>query len=264
LQKQQSMLNSELEQFLGGLKDDTNITDPFGENQNQSGDVPNNTDDQPAKANTGEDDDNFSPKNRRERRLSSRLEAEREANIRLAARLEAIAEIKKDTEQDGADQLSAIERIYGTDSPEAREATNILKQALLGIKEQAKREALAEIEKIREQESTAVKSAESTLDSMIEEIEDEFDVDLTSPQSEQDRINFFKLLQRMSPKDRDGEIIGYADHYAVWEAYQARKQQPRDNTAKNLASRGMSEGTPIKSETSDKAIESFLRANNII
>ena len=255
-------MNDELKQFLEGIQDDNQGNEnPFASIEGEQPEVEPNEPQIEAP-----DQDEIKPHNRRERRLLERLQAEREASIQMAARLEALSEVKKATEQ-LPDKIAAIERIYGVDTPETREATAILRDALLEIKEQAKREVLEEYEARSTREQEAVAEAENILDSMLDDLEDEFNVDLTSPEAEQERINFYRMLERMSPKDSQGDIVNYADHYAVFEAYQARKTAlGTTNPAKELAARGMTDGNGgvSKSNIQTDAIERFLKENGII
>ena len=257
-------MNDELKQFLEGIQDDNQGNDnPFASIEGEQPTIDANeppADEPPAPQ------DDVKPHNRRERRLLERLQAERESSIKMAARLEALTEVKKATNE-LPDKITAIERIYGVDTPETREATAILRDALLEIKEQAKREVLEEYEARSTREEEAVAEAENILDSMLDELEDEFNVDLTSSEAEQDRINFYRMLERMSPKDSQGNIVNYADHYAVFEAYQARRQSvTTTNPAKELAARGMNDGSGsvTKSNIQTDAIERFLKENGII
>ncbi len=115
---------NEQEQFLKDLENDpSHSADPFDYLQTspEEGAAPVEA---PAPA-EDEEGDVLSPKNRRERRLLARYQAERETAIELAARLAALEEAKAErANADSAeDSLKAIERIYGTDSPEAREDT---------------------------------------------------------------------------------------------------------------------------------------------
>ncbi len=177
------------------------------------------------------------PRNRRERRLMEKLQSERESGIALAAKLDAITQSQQSrTEQ--AQYLDVAERIYGTQTPELREATELLKTALSGVKEEAKREALAEWQTLRQTEQQAIASAEKRIDMILEEIEDEKNVDLTEGPH---RTGFLKLLEKMSPKDSNGNVLDYADHIAVWEVYQSQIKKPV-NPAKDMAARGMTQG----------------------
>lgn len=190
-------------------------------------------------------------KNRRHRRLESKLNAEREANIALNARLQAIAEAKGVTQ---SDYLKGVEKIYGTDSPEALAATELLKGAFQAVKEEAKNEALASYREERQQEAQAVRQEEEKLDSMIDELEDSYNVSFT-PEMER---TFFKTLQKVSPKDDEGNIIAYADHHAVWEDFQAKLKKP-ESKAKELSARSMTQSgqsgtSPLQASTEERAL----------
>lgn len=199
--------------------------------------------------------------NRRERRQQAKLQAEREANIALAARLEAITDAQRARqESEPAEYLKSIERIYGTGSPEASEATELLKTALQGVERRATESALTQLREEQRQSAEAIAKEEKTLDGMIEEIEDETGQTMDA----QTRTGFFSLLEKLSPKNEQGEVTAYADHYAVWEELQARKQ-PKDTRAKDLASRSMvrTGASPDTSVGAD-AQERWLRENGLI
>ncbi len=251
-------MSNEQEQFLKDITSEGADQDPFAYlNEQLPVEQPKEegTPDESAKP-EGE----LEPRNRRERRLEARLQAERESGIQLAARLQALEE-QRSTPAQASEAVSSIERIYGVDSPEAREATEILKNELARVREEATQAALSALEERSSRETRAVKEAEQQLDGMLEEIEDEFDVDL----DQQSRTDFFKLLERMSPKDRDGNIIQYADHMAVWEDYQTRMKRPADNTAKNLSARSMTSGSAAAdTNLSNDVAERYLRENGII
>jgi hypothetical protein len=160
----------------------------------------------------------------------------------MAARLETITEAKKSTEE-ASSYLKAVERIYGTDSPEAITATEILKNALKGVKDEAKREALEEMSARQREAQEAEQHESARLDAMLEELEDEFNVDLTSKKAKELREGFFKRLERLSPKDENGDIIQYADHRAVWEDYSNRLQKRTETRAKEVSDRSMQQST---------------------
>jgi len=201
-------------------------------------------------------------RNRRERRLAERLKAERESSIALAAKLEVLTNNRNETPD--KDYLKSIERIYGTDSQEAQDATELLKNALRGVEERATENALAKFreEQAATQQATAKES--KALDSMIEDIEDDYNVELSGPQGETTRKAFFKLLERMSPKDSDGNVTQYADHRAVWETLKA--QHPKqESRARDIATRSMTQsGSPQESKLVDDAQTRYLRENGII
>lgn len=201
------------------------------------------------------------PRNRRERRLMEKLQSEREASIALAAKLDAITQSQNSRNSEEVEFLSIAERIYGTQTPELREATELLKSALLGVKDEAKREALAEYQKIRQQEQEAVVNAEKRIDSMLEELEDEYNFD-----SSKHRTEFLKLMEKMSPKDSQGNIIEYADHHSVWEIYQDKLNKNKaPNPAKDLASRSVTQSTNANdTKITNDAHAQWLREHGFI
>ena len=206
------------------------------------------------------EEDEMKLRNRREKRLAQRLQEEREAGIALAERVKVLTETQKFKEEAGDDHLKSIEKIYGTDTPESVAATEILKSALRGVGEKATERAL---EKLREEHkiaSQAVAKEEKELDSMIDEIEDENTISLSEPQ----RKLFFSTLEKMSPKDKDGNVIAYADHHAVWEIVQA-KSVKTENRAKDLSSRSMVQsGSSKESKLDEDSTARYLRDNGII
>lgn len=199
------------------------------------------------------------PRTRRERRLVEKLQNERESAIALAARLDVMTQ-SQNSRSEQSQFLDVAERIYGTQTPELREATELLKTALSGVKEEAKREALAEWQSIKQKEQEAIVQAEKRIDDMIENIEDERNIEL----SDSNRQGFLKLLEKMSPKDSRGNITEYADHYAVWDVYQSQIKKPV-NPAKELAAKTMTNGSASSnSNLTNNAHEQWLREQGII
>lgn len=199
--------------------------------------------------------------NRRERRLQSKLQAERESSIALAARLEALTEAQKFRQDSEPEEyLQAIEKIYGTQTPEAVEATELLKTAIQGAERRAIERAVEQFREEQQDEYESVAVEERNLDEMVESIENETGRDM----DDQERQGFFQLLERLSPKDRDGNIIEYADADAVWEELQAYKQ-PQNSRARDLASRSMVRtGASTNTSVEDSSNERWLRENGII
>lgn len=206
-------------------------------------------------------EDEESKYNRRERRLQAKLQAERESSIALAARLEALTEAQKFSREQNPIADETIARIYGTNTPEAAEATALLTKALANVETRSTERALEAFRAEQRQQQEAVRAQEQNLESMVEEIEDEVGVTMDKATQQ----GFFALLEKLSPKDREGNIVNYADHHAVWDEYQARKQQTAPNRAKDLASRTMVKtgGSPTTTVEADSH-ERFLRENGII
>lgn len=247
------------EEFLKSLESDQTQADPFA--PPPVGDAPLKEGEQvsPTKEETEADkDEKF---NRRERRLQAKLQAERESSIALAARLSALEEARKSREEaTPAEYLKTAEKIYGTGTPEAAEATELLKAAIKGAEDNATRRALEMFREEQRQTSEAVSKEEKSLENMIEEIEDETGVEIDA----QTRKGFFQMLEKLSPKDSDGNIIAYADHHSVWEELQARKK-PADTRAKDLASRSMVRtGASPQTSVEAEAQQRWLIENGLI
>lgn len=202
--------------------------------------------------------------NRRERRLQAKLQAERESSIALAARLEALTEAQKFSRESSPSSFEEkASRIYGTATPENAAATELLIASIKEASQAAKQEALSELREEQRKTAEATKKEEQNLDRMVEEIEDENGVTLDQPT----QTGFFQLLEKLSPKDTQGNVIAYADHHAVWDEYQARKQraQPPNNRAKDLASRSMvNSGSSPAANLDANVNEKWLLENGLI
>lgn len=201
------------------------------------------------------------PKNRRERRLLAKLEAERHSSMQLAERLQTMTGAQKNIAE--AEYLKGIERIYGTDSPEAQMATELLRNALIGMGKDAEERAYQRIVSERQQAAQAEQEAQAELDGFIDEIEDTYGVELNESQER----SYFQLLHKMSPKDRNGNVTGYADPHAVWEVFQERTKKKPTGTdrAKNLVNRSMNQGgAPDNSKIQEDSIVRFLKDSGII
>lgn len=204
------------------------------------------------------------PRNRREKRLMKKLQEERESSMFLAGKLEAREDAKRSLDSEERDYLGDVERIYGTDTPEARLATDLFKKALVGLREDAEERAVQRMQDLRKKEIEAERKAEAELDEIVEELEDTHNVTLTEPQ----RTSYFKLLERMSPKDEHGRVTDYADPEAVWDIFKERltaRRSPEATRAKDLSARAMVQsGAPKDNNLEGDVNERFLREHGII
>lgn len=202
-------------------------------------------------------------KNRRHKRLEEKLRLQREENLELAQRLREQADLERQRrESEAGEYLKSVEQIYGTESPEAAKATEILKAALKGVEERATSRALDQFREEQRQREAEVAARESELDQMIEEIEDDYGVTFT-PEMQK---GFFTLLEKMSPKDRQtGQITNYADHHAVWDVYKEKMRKPKDSAQKEAAARSLTpSGASQQSKLTNDSHERWLRENGII
>lgn len=208
-----------------------------------------------------DDNDDFKPRNRRERRLLKKVEEEKNASIFLAGKLEALNEGKRAVSEE-TDYLKSVEKIYGTETPEAQLATDILKKALVGARDDARNQALAEMQFAEQRRRQEAAAASKELDNIIDDIQDNHDVTLSEVQQK----GFFQLMYKMSPKDQSGSVIAYADPDAVWEIFSERIQKKgTDNRAKNLSARSMVQSGASKESTlPDDTQARYLREIGII
>lgn len=254
---------NEQEQFLKDIEVDNKLPETF--------EKPLTETETPAEKPKEEEgtEENENLKNRRERRLYERLERRgeearkyAEENLKLKQIIDS-QETRKSTEE--ADYLKLAEKIYGDDTPEAKEATNILKDVLRGVhktaKEDALKEALERIEAERTSESKEIAEQENYLDEVMESLEDDYDADFSD---ETTRKGFLTLLEKVSPKDKEGNIIEYADARTTWELYESRKGNS-SSRAKELASRSMERGGGSSpSKLQDEATQRILREMGVL
>lgn len=82
--------------------------------------------------------------------------------------------------------------------------------------------------------------------------------------SETDQKGFFRLLDKLSPKDSEGNIIGFADPISTYELYKER-QPKKENRAKDLSSRSMTpSGASKDGKGKEDATANFLKEQGII
>lgn len=209
-------------------------------------------------------------KNRRHRRLEAQLDKEREARIAAEARAQALSETRQFAQEVGTDDVSQkLATLYGTDD-NGKRAAQITKELLESYRVQAKEDALKEVEGRQQKALQEQRQYESLIDSELESIEDEFNVDVTSdaPAARKARREFLEVVQALSPKDKDGAITGYADFSGAWEMYQLKraKDKPSDtvNRQKDLADRSMTKSGSVDTskEENDTQLQ-WLRKNGI-
>lgn len=214
-------------------------------------------------------------KNRRHRRLEQQLQEEREARIRLEAQLETRSELSKFSESVGKSDVPAEWlSIYGGNTDEGRQqairAWELQQSLLATTRAQAKEEALQEIEERNTRAVAEQRQYESLIDSELEAIEDQYNVDITSdsPAARKARREYLEVVQALSPKDEDGTITDYADFGAAWEMYQLKrgpgKSSEVSNRQKDIADRSMAQSGSVNT---DKATEdaqvNYLRSIGI-
>lgn len=216
----------------------------------------------------GKDDKKSEPhKNRHHRRLERRLSEADTLITALTERVKVLSETDK-FKQDTGTLDEDLARIYGADTPQNAEATRILQGAFKRYSDKAKAEALEEFRSLQAQVAEERRKAESFVTSELESIEDDFDVDLTSdsPAARKRRAGLLELVEKLSPKDKDGNITDYADFGTAYEIYQSREQKRDATRKKAVVTRTMTKsGTSASTKTpQDEAAEKWLKENGII
>lgn len=142
---------------------------------------------------------------------------------------------------------------YG-DNEQSRLAWEIHKEDLAEAEAKAEQRALSKFQESLQEEKQAQKQFESYISDSLENLEDEYGIDLTSnsPKAKKERSEFLDLVGKLSPKDSEGNVTGYADFNEAFNIYQSIKvkQAPSEvtNEKKQLASRSMAKSTDVASK----------------
>lgn len=201
-------------------------------------------------------------KNRHIRRLETKLQNEREANIASAARIEALSEAQKLRESTTTVSWEEkARRIYGNDKPENAAASDLLVESIREATLSARKEALEEIRRDVSSRQQAQDKESNVIKGYIEQVEDQYGVDLTStPEAQERQKQFRELWVKLSPKDSDGKVRDYADPIEAYEIFKGRQADP----AKEYASHGMTRSQPTQTASQDDATTKYLRDNGIL
>lgn len=154
-------------------------------------------------------------------------------------------------------------RLIGNDTPEKvamiREAVARDERML----QEAEERAFDRLSAVEQQEVQADQEAEEELEDAFESIEETFDVDITSNNAiaTRTRHEFVSFVERIAPKDRNGDIVDYPDMVQAFETFSdLRKSTATPSRAKELASRSMARSSEAPSAKDIKG----LNFDNII
>ncbi len=160
---------------------------------------------------------------------------EKEINKRMAEFTPT--ESKQEQKKENDEVVDALEAVIGNDTPEKRRAVQALRDRL--------DESANEVRKWKEEQREAEiadKEAEEELSNAFDTIEETYDVDLTSknPTAVKIRQEFVSFVEKIAPKDRNGDIVDYPDMQSAWETFsEIKKSAATPSRAKELASRSM-------------------------
>lgn len=200
-------------------------------------------------------------KNRLMRKKEKEADRLRDEVTQLNERVKVLSELGKFKEEVGDDTLKKVEAIYGTDTAEKLAATNLLKEALADIKRQAKEETMSALGARETEETEAQKEADSEVDEMLEQVEDEYGLDMSDDNV---RNGYITLMEKMSRKYDDGNIKEFADPDAVADVYLTLQKRQGSTKAKELASRSMQRsGESQPSKLPQNAVDRFMEENGL-
>lgn len=165
---------------------------------------------------------------------------ERELEKRLRT-IEPAPRQETQTEDEFKEVVDSFATIIGNDTPEKQNALKALERSLKSFDERAVRHAEDRLAQIKREEEEADRQAEEELDNAFEAIEENFDVDLSSSRSQKLRSEFVSFVEKIAPKDRNGEILDYPDMISAWETFsEIKKATSQPSRAKELANRSIS------------------------
>lgn len=161
----------------------------------------------------------------------------------------------KETSSDNPYQ-SYAEKLMGNNTDEAKLKSQLLAQTLLEIQQRASNTAY---DKFSEESRLAKEEERQSLEALrngIDTIEENFGVDLSSNSStaKKTRNEFLGFLEKISPKDANGDIKEYADMESAFETFQSLYKPEKNTQAKEIASRGMSRSSADATNTPTKRI----------
>lgn len=147
---------------------------------------------------------------------------------------------------DVKDVIGAFTAIIGNDTPDKVKALEALEKTLNGADERASSKA---IERFKQEQTAALtrksveeKAAQDELDTYFDDIEETYDVDLSSnaASAKKLRSEFIEYVRKIAPKDEKGEVKAFPDLLSAFEIFQEQgKKTVQPTRAKELASRGM-------------------------
>lgn len=155
------------------------------------------------------------------------------------------SQFRESVSSDVEDVIGAFTAVIGNDTPEKIKTLEALKKALNGADERASAKAIERFQQqISEQEhakTEADQKAQDELDTYFEEIEETYNVDLSSnsASAKQMRAQFIEYVRKIAPKDENGEVAAFPDLVSSFEEFQEKNKRAPATRAKELASRGL-------------------------
>lgn len=187
-----------------------------------------------------------------------------------------VSEVQKFAKESGADEdevVEALTGLIGNDTPEKKRVLAAMSKAFKTAEEKGAERAMRQIEERQQQSVQADRQADEELSQGFEDIEEEFDVDLTSNTSSarRTRNEFIDFIQRVAPKDEHGQVTEFPDFSEAFSVFQdTQKSQEKSKTvnrAKELSSKSMGRSsgdvtTPTNTDKSWNAVDRLFSKFN--
>lgn len=173
---------------------------------------------------------------------------EKEVARRVGEKPEQVVQaVTKDDEDD------YYVRLIGNDTPEKLAMIREAKARDENMLNQAVERALGRVSEEKQRELDAERKADEQLTNAIDEIEETFNIDITSkdPVAKKTRVDFMNFVEKIAPKNAQGEISEFPDMLSAFETWRDMRKTAPSNRAKDLASRSITRpnGTvPIQQE----------------
>lgn len=169
---------------------------------------------------------------------------EKQIEKALKDRPSAEQQFKREVQED-INLPSSFIKLVGNDTEEKKEVLRDLSNYFGTLKGEARKEFLAELQQQQEQQLVEDRHAQEELDTSFEEIEETYNVDLSSSSAaaKKARSEFIDYIRKIAPKNEEGEVVGFPDLVSSFEEYQDRSKRVPASRAKELASRGLARST---------------------
>lgn len=147
-------------------------------------------------------------------------------------------------------------RLIGNDTPEK---VAMIKESIARDEQRlqmAEERAFNRLSQKEQDEVRADQEAEEELGNAFDNIEENYDVDITSnnPVARKTRQEFVSFVERIAPKDRNGDVIDYPDMNSAWETFsEIKKATSTPSRAKELASRSMARSAETTVKPQEKS-----------
>lgn len=228
------------------------------------------TDEEPEKAapvKKVEFDEDGYTRNRQGRRKREQDENLRSEVMQLTERIKVLSESNKAKDEEGPNYKKLLSQVYGNAGddgkydPRREQATRNLIAAFEDMKDSVKKEFLNEIQTRDSEAVQADREADNEVDNMLEQVEEDYHLDMRDNAV---RTGFITLMEKMSPKYRDGNIKEFADADAVAEAYLELQKRGGSNRAKELADRSMTRsGESQPTRLPQNAVDRYMEEHGL-